>query len=190
MNSAKANEDLDVIVNSLVTIVQMGFDRDLVLQLGRVPGLDLSRAETELRLLDLFGVYVAIKTTDCERWRHTKAALFECVCTRVVTWWAAAWDTKDDVVEVLKGRFAAYDRLVDASGPTDLDTMTLLVGLLCAITIQDNRRTFVDDAAPAQALTNVLIDISENHDLLCGTAAIVFRSRFSAVSELLLTISG
>src|SRR4051812_16531709 len=96
--------DLDAFAEQLFQSIQLGFNRPLVLQLKRVPGIDIARAETELRLLDLFAVYLAIKRSDSQMWNDIGDVLFERVCTKTLTWWAAAWDTKDDIVEVLKGR--------------------------------------------------------------------------------------
>jgi hypothetical protein len=181
--------DLDAMAEQLFRSIQLGFDRPLVLRLERLPGIDIARAETELRLLDLFAVYFAIKTSDCETWKDMGAVLFERVCTRVLTWWAAAWDTEDDVIEVLKGRFAAYNRLAEVSGPADLNGMSLLVGVLCAVTIQGNRRVFADESKTArQAFDDVVVDLMEEDNLLRTTAATIFRTRFNAVSELFLTL--
>jgi hypothetical protein len=108
----------------------------------------------------------------------------------VLTWWAPAWDTQDDVIEVLKGRFTAYNRLAEVSGRADLDGMSLLVGVLCAAMIQRDRRLFADDSETARkAFADVVVDLMEEDNLLRTTAAMIFRTRFNAVSELLLTLS-
>lgn len=116
------------------------------------------------------------------------AVLFERVCTRVLSWWAAGWDTEDEVMEVLKGRFAAYNRLAEVSGRADLSDMSLLVGVFCAAIIQGDRRLFADDTETARkAFADVVVDLMEENNLLRTTAATIFRTRFNAVSELLLT---
>jgi hypothetical protein len=189
MQLAQTHAAFDGAVNRLVKLIETGFDRDFILQLAQFPGIDLSRAETELRFLDLFAAYLAIRLSESRMTTSARATLFQRVCVDVLASWSLAWDTKDDVVEVLKGRFAAYDRLADAPGLADLEAMTPLIGLLCAVIIRDDRRVFGNDAAAAEALATVLIDRSENHNLLCVTAATVFRSRFNAVSEQLLTLS-
>jgi hypothetical protein len=188
-NALGTGSDLDAAAEQLFTSIQFKFDRLLVLRLGADPRIDVSRAETELRLLDLFAVYLAIKTTDCERWRHDGSALFERVCTKMLTWWAAAWDTQDDVIEVLKGRFAAYNRLAEVSGGADLNSMALLAGVLCAAIIQRDRRLFADDIETARkAFADVVVDLMEEGNLLGTTAATIFRTRFNAVSELLVAL--
>lgn len=183
---AKTALDLDTAVEQLFRSIQLGFDRASVLRLGCRGEINIARAETELRLLDLSAVYFAIKTTHCDRWKRVGAALFERVCTKVLIWWAPAWDTKDDVVEVLNGRFAAYNRLTEASGPADLNDMSMLVGLLCAATIQGDRSVFANNAEKAgEALPDVLVDLFRGENPLATTAATVFRTRFTAVSEFL-----
>lgn len=187
----KTETDLDAAVEQLFTLIQVGFDRQLVLRLGREANIDMARAETELRLLDLFAVYFAIKATDCAAWRPLGATVFERVCTKVLTWWSTAWDTKDDVVEVLSGRFAAYNRLSEVSGRADLQGMSMLVGLLCAVTIRGDLGVFSNDDAKSagKAFGNPIVGLLENNDLLHTTAATVFRTRFDAVSEFFQTLS-
>lgn len=188
-NALATESDLDDDAEQLFASIQFNFDRALVLRLGEDSGIDVSRAETELRLLDLFAVYFAIKTTDREKWKHVGSALFERVCTKVLTWWAPAWDTQDDVIEVLKGRFAAYNRLTEVSGRADLNGMSILVGVLCAAIIQGDRGLFADDTETARkAFADVVVDLMEEDNLLRTTAATIFRTRFNAVSELLLTL--
>ena len=178
----------DAGAEQLFRLIQLGFDRPLVLRLKRLPGIDIARAETELRLLDLFAVYFAIKTSGCERWKGMEAALFERVCTRVLTWWAPAWDTEDDVIEVLKGRFAAYNHLAEAAGPADLESVSLLLGVLCAVMIQGGGRVFAGHANKAgEAFTNSVVDLMEEDNLLRTTAATILRTRFDSVSALFLT---
>jgi hypothetical protein len=183
--------DVDATAEHLVAFIQLKFDRPLVLRLGADPRIDVSRAETELRLLNLFAVYFAIKTTECETWKPVGQALFERVCTKVLTLWAPVWDTQDDVIEVLKGRFAGYNRLAEVSGRADLDGMSLLVGVLCAAIIQGNPRLFADDNQTARkAFADVAVDLMEEDNLLRTTAATIFRSRFESVSRLILTFGG
>jgi hypothetical protein len=187
--AALPESDLDAATDQLFESIQSNFDRPSVLRLGQDSTIDVSRAETELRLLDLFAVYLAIKTTDCEKWKHVGSVLFERVCTRVLTWWAPAWDTQDDVIEVLKGRFAAYNRLAEVSGREDLKGMTLLVGVLCGAIIQGDRRLFADDSGTARkAFADVAVNLMEAQNLLRTVAAKIFKTRFNAVSELLLTL--
>lgn len=182
--------DLDAAAEQLFASIQFNFDRASVLRLGGDSGIDVSRAETELRLLDLFAVYFAIKTTECERWKHIRHALFERVCTEVLTWWAPAWDTQDDVIEVLKARFAAYNRVAEVSGRADLKGMLLLVGVLCGAIIQGDRRNFADDSETARkAFADVVVELTDEDNLLRTTAATIFRTRFNAVSEFLLTLA-
>lgn len=184
-NALAGESDLDAAVGQLFALIRFNFDRALVLRLVEDSGIDVSRAETELRLLDLFAVYFAIETTDCEKWKHVGSVLFERVCTKVLASWAPAWDTQDDVMEVLKGRFAAYSRLVERHGDEDLDTVSLLMGFLCAMTIRGGRRLFGDDRA---AFDDGIVQFAEQDSLVCTTAATVFRSRLDAVSALLLTL--
>jgi hypothetical protein len=188
--AAQPESDLDAATDQLFRSIQSNFDRPLVLRLRQDSTIDVSRAETELRLLDLFAVYLAIKTSDCEKWKRVGSVLFERVCTKVLTWWAPAWDTQDDVIEVLKGRFAAYGRLAEVSGRPDLENMSLLMGILCAAIIQGDRRLFADDSeTPRKAFADIAVNLMEEDNLLRTTAAMIFKSRFNSVSELLLTLS-
>lgn len=189
-NALVSESDLDAAVEQLFALIRFNFDRALVLRLGEDSGIDVSRAETELRLLDLFAVYFAIKTTDCENWKHVGSVLFERVCTKVLASWASAWDTQDDVIEVLKGRFAAYNRLAEVSGRADLNGMSLLASVLCAAIIQGDRRLFSDDSETVQkAFADVVVDLMQEDNLLRTTAATIFSTRFNTVTELLLKLS-
>lgn len=183
-NAVVTERDLDAATDQLFSSIQSNFDRPLVLRLGQDPTLDLSRAETELRLLDLFAVYLAIKTTDSEKWKHVGSVLFERVCTKVLTWWAPAWDTQDDVIEVLKARFAAYNRLAEVSGRADLKGMSLLVGVFCGAIIRGDRQLFANGGETARkTFANVVAELTNEDNLLRTTAATIFRTRFDSVSE-------
>jgi len=103
--------------------------------------------------------------------------------------WGGIWDTKDDVLEVLNGRFAAYNRLAQVTGRADPDNMSLLVGLLCAVMIRGDRGVFSDDINTAgTSFGNAVVGLLEGDDLALTTAATGFRTRFDAVSELLVRL--
>lgn len=180
--------DVDDLVDRLFDLVQNGFDRPRVLRLGLIPHVDeISRVETELRFLDLFAVYLAIVRRSTPVLRQHSAALFKRLCVRVLTSWAPAWDTRDDIVEVLNGRFAAYNRLVkavdDAGQPDDL---VLHVSLFAALLIQRNRTVFSDDRQTAgESALNVVERLVNQNDLILTTVTELFQNRFAAVSQLL-----
>ena len=184
MKSAETDAAFDFEVERLLELVQTGFDRELVLQLGHLPAVDLSRAETELRFLDLFAVYLAIRRNESPTSIRNGPTLFERVCIQVLTSWSPAWDTRDDIVAVLNGRFAAYNRLLEPCA--NLHEITQLIGLFCTVIIQGGGRVFADDdrAAP-ETFVELVRDAAYGDNLLGTTAEQVFRTRFEAVSRLL-----
>jgi hypothetical protein len=184
MKSAETDAAFDFGVERLFELFQTGFDRELVLELGQLPDIDLSRAETELHLLDLFAVYLAIRRNESPTFIRNGAILFERVCIQVLTWWSAGWDARDDVVAVLNGRFAAYNRLLEPCA--NLHDITQLIGLFCTVIIQGGGRVFADDdrAAP-ETFVELVRDSAYGDNLLRTTAEQVFRTRFEAVSRLL-----
>lgn len=184
MKSAETKAAIDFEVERLFELIQTGFDRELVLQLGQLPGIDLSRTETELHFLDLFAVYLAIRRNKSPKFIRKGAILFERVCIQVLTWWSVGWDTRDDIVAVLNGRFAAYNRLLEPCA--DLNDITQLIGLFCAVIIQDHRRVFANDhKASPDTFVELVRDVAYGDNLLRTTAEQVFRTRFEAVSRLL-----
>lgn len=184
MKSAEANAASDFEVERLFELIQIGFDRELVLQLGQVSGIDLSRAETELHFLDLFAVYLAIRRNESPMFIGNGANLFARVCIQVLTWWSAGWDTRDDIVAVLNGRFAAYNRIVEPCA--DLHDVTQLIGLFCTGIIQGHGRIFAGDSKIlVDTFAELVRDAAYGDDLLRTTAEQVFRTRFEAVSRLL-----
>lgn len=178
---------LEVLTSRIAPLINTGFDRELVLRLRQVDGVDeISRVETELRILDLFAVYLAIKLSGSPEIDTVRAALSERVCVEVLSSWAPAWDTHDDVVEVWKGRFSAYNHVAEGVDFADPHDRPPLIGLFAALLIQSDKTLFSDERCAARkAAVDAVGRLTDSDNLIWMTATQVFKTRFDAVSALL-----
>lgn len=183
--ASESRPNLDALAQQLFRAIQTGFDREIVLKLQHVSGVDeISRVETEMRCLDLFAVYLAIRLSHNALPRHDRATLFEYVCIQVLTWWREAWDTRDEVVEVVKSRFAAYNRILEAVDLADNNEIAHLISIFAALLIQRDRKILSDEGDVAgAAVVNAIEPLLRDDSVITATANQIFANRFAAVSQ-------
>ncbi len=177
----------------LFRIFQTGFERQWVLdRLESVSGLTIAAAETELHVLDLFAVYIAIRHHPAQIWKRHGAALYKEFLTRVLTWWGP--EIRGSIVPLLEDRFAVYNRIVSEPVYATLDDMVSGIAILAAMVLPDNCVEYTGpehhDADGLAHFASALRALMEDGNPLTVTAARrVFRRSYDAVSQLLSEIA-
>jgi hypothetical protein len=175
----------------LFQVFQTCFERDWVLeQLESAAGVTVGRAETELHVLDLFAVYIAIKRHPAPIWQQCGGALYEQFLTQALIWWGT--EEEGSFVPLLENRFALYNRIVSEPTYATFDDMVSGIAILAAVTMPDNCTEYSGpehhDADGLARFVSALKAL-EDDSLLPMTAARVFRRSYDAVSQLLSEIA-
>lgn len=124
----------DEAAESLFELMRLGFDREgWWARLGAIPGIDVLRAENELRLLDLFAAQYALRTAPTPGWRNNAAVLFDDLLARLTTNCEAAGNSADDLLADINNRINAYSAAAAVAEPIDPDDIERLIGMTYAI---------------------------------------------------------
>lgn len=165
---------------------QTGFERQWVLdRLESVYGITIAAAETELRVLDLFAVYIAIRHHPAPIWKLHGPALYEEFLTRVLTWWGP--EINGTIIPLLENRFAAYNHILSEPVYATLDDMVSGIAILAAMMLPNNCVEYAGpenhDADGFGRCISALKALMEDDNPLTATAARVFRRSYDAVSQ-------
>jgi hypothetical protein len=177
----------------LFDVFKSGFDRDSVLTVLRgLSGVDPSAAETELHVLDLYAVYIAIRRHPSELWQLRGASLYERLVSDVIAWWGSG-DPDFDWIALFGNRFAVYNTVAVTPECAAADGLVSGISVMAAMLMPAASAEYSGknhrDANALKQFVDMLNSLMDGRNPLTLVAAQVFKSRFDAVTALLSEIA-
>lgn len=135
---------VDQAAEALYTIMGKDDKASWLLQLSKVPDIDLVRAADELLFLDFFAIYFSLKFTRSPGWSDKGILVFEKFFSLFLGWLGHFWEsknagTRDDAFKILDARLEAYGSRINEPSSANPEELLRSIGEAFAIYV------FLDD---------------------------------------------
>ena len=176
--SGKNSENVmtvDEAAEALFGIMRKDFNKQFLIRLSAVSGLDITRAETELIFLDFFAVYFSLKFTRSSGWREKGNVVFEQLYSLLWNWLGTIWEsmgcgTKDDAFRVIDARLKTYGERIEQPNSEDPDSMLASLGEAFAMYALTDETFYESDGSPKpDRFPDVLMRLRQDFDRIVVT---------------------
>ena len=176
--SGKNSENVmtvDEAAETLFGIMRKDFNKQFLVRLSAVSGLDITRAETELIFLDFFAVYFSLKFTRSSGWSEKGNVVFEQLYSLLCNWLGTIWEsmgcgTKADAFRVIDARLKTYGERIEQPNSEDPDSMLASLGEAFALyTLTDDTFYGSDGSPKPDRFPDVLMRLGQDYDRVAIT---------------------